>query len=190
MIEPFTDNFSPEVRRALLRWPAVPAAYGWLRLDRRARWFVREGLITHTRALAFLNAHYAPDAQGRWFVQNGPQRAYVTLDLAPWVLSLEANGQLMAQGGRPVHAPHTLVLSDCGAVLIASELGLGNVVDRDLEAFTQRLAAGPDAQDPHDVLEGTAAGSLRLGAQVLAVQRMSRAALASHFGFICDPHPE
>ncbi|MSQ67034.1 MAG: DUF2946 family protein [Gammaproteobacteria bacterium] len=189
MSDPDPNNFSPAVQRALRRWPTVPAAYGWLRLDRRARWFVRDGLITHVRALAFLNQHYARDATGGWFVQNGPQRAYVTLDLAPWVLSVQPDGQLLAQGGRPVHAPHTLVLTDCGEVLIASELGLGNVVDRDLEGLTALLAAGPDGTDPHRVLQGDAQASLRLGAHLLRVERISRAALPQHFGFVCDPQP-
>ena len=31
----------PIVRRAIARWPNVPAVYGWLKLDRRGRWSVR-----------------------------------------------------------------------------------------------------------------------------------------------------
>ena len=100
----YRPPLAPDVERALARWPHVPAAFGWLALDRRGRWSVPDGRVTHPGTIAFLQSHYGADEQGRWFVQNGPQRAYVTLDLAPWVFSLDGTGAVASAAGAAVTA--------------------------------------------------------------------------------------
>ena len=75
------------VHRALAKWPNVPACYGWLALDRRGRWRMRDehaqahgllGDIVRNPALkAFIDRNYERDADGAWFFQNEIGRAHV-----------------------------------------------------------------------------------------------------------------
>jgi len=39
----------------MLRWPNVPACYGWLSLDRRGQWRMRGEPVTHAGLANFLN---------------------------------------------------------------------------------------------------------------------------------------
>jgi len=88
------------VRQAMAKWPDVPNCYGWLALDRRGQWRVRNeyaqqhGLsgdpIRHDAMVAFIERNYLRDANGAWFFQNGPQRVFVSLGYAPWVVRLHA----------------------------------------------------------------------------------------------------
>jgi hypothetical protein len=183
----YSPELAPDVQRALARWPNVPAAFGWLRLDRRGRWFVPDGPITHPGTIAFLHRHYGADETGRWFVQNGPQRAYVALDLAPWVFSLDGFGRLCTPSGRRVAQLEALVLTPCGETLIVTELGLGNVLDRDLAHFTSLLESGAEGGALQEVLDGRDDVPLHYLGQRLSVLRLTVAALAARFGFQREP---
>ena len=187
MKPPFEPDYPEATRRAMARWPDVPAVFGWLRLDRRARWFVRDGEVRHPGALAFLNAHYGADEDGRWFVQNGPQRAFVALDLAPWVLQLAADGSLHTHTGRRVQAPRSLVSTDGGDLCLEFELGLGSVVDRDLTAFLALLAPCEPGQTLDALLSGETQGRVRFGADTLLVTCLAQAELPQRFGFVIEP---
>ena len=95
-----------QVVQAMRRWPQVPAVHGWLRLDRRGRWLLvdrgrpdfdeaRDGAgseITSPPILDFIGRNYGADEAGRWYWQNGPQRVFVDLDLAPLVLRVVGEG--------------------------------------------------------------------------------------------------
>ena len=183
----YSPELAPDVQRALARWPNVPAAFGWLRLDRRGRWFVPDGPITHPGTIAFLHRHYGADETGRWFVQNGPQRAYVALDLAPWVFSLDGFGRLCTPSGRRAAQLEALVLTPCGETLIVTELGLGNVLDRDLARFTSLLESGAESGALQEVLDGRDDVPLHYLGQRLSVLRLTVAALAARFGFQREP---
>jgi Protein of unknown function (DUF2946) len=86
------------VRQALAKWPNVPHCTGWLLLDRRGNWRMRDeavqreqGLgtpIRHAALNAFIVRNYDVDESGQWYFQNGPQRVYVELEYAPWVVRL------------------------------------------------------------------------------------------------------
>ena len=188
MATAYQPEMAPEVGRALLRWPNVPAAFGWLRLDRRARWWLPDGPITHPGTQQFLHRHYGADDQGRWFVQNGPQRAYVTLDLAPWVFSLDGHGALANPAGRVAIARDWLVVTPEGEVLVETTLGLGSLIDRDLEAFTAGLRPGPAGEDPLAVLAGRTAGTVLFRGTPLQVLQLPTEALPARFGF--EPNPK
>ena len=93
----------PIVEAALKKWPNVPHCHGWLALDARGDWYMRDdrvraagpfpqvkgSRIVHDKLLAFIGRNYAVDAQGCWFFQNGPQRVYVELEAAPWIWRLQ-----------------------------------------------------------------------------------------------------
>jgi hypothetical protein len=88
---------------AMLRWPNVPACYGWLSLDRRGRWRLRGEAVTHAGLNDFLNRQYTHDEDGNYFVQNGPQRVFVELEYTPWVLRLTAADRIETHVGEAVN---------------------------------------------------------------------------------------
>jgi hypothetical protein len=99
-----------QVLRSLVKWPNVPDCYGWLALDRRGQWRMRDEftqknhlpgqVIVHQALNEFISRNYARDAQGRYFFQNGPQRVFISLDATPWITRMipsEQGTQLLTQ---------------------------------------------------------------------------------------------
>ena len=103
------------VKAAIAKWPNVPHCYGWLGLDARGNWYLRDdqaqaagkfcavanepgrqaaskgSLLEHAKLIAFIARNFESDdskastAKGQWFFQNGPQRVYVELEATPYV---------------------------------------------------------------------------------------------------------
>lgn len=141
-----------QVRQAMARWPNVPAVHGWLRLDRRGRWMlIDRGVagfdeavhgagseITSPPIIDFIGRNYLSDAQGRWYWQNGPQRVFVDLDLAPILLRVmgEAPTQsLITHTGYPVEHIEQVACDAEGNLWLLTEHGPGCIDDRDLGAL-------------------------------------------------------
>ena len=86
-----------------MKWPNVPDCFGWLALDRRGQWRMRDEFaqqnrlpgqaIQHTALNDFIARNYACDEFGRYFFQNGPQRVFITLDATPWIVRIIPNDQ-------------------------------------------------------------------------------------------------
>jgi Protein of unknown function (DUF2946) len=131
------------VEAALRKWPNVPHCYGWLALDARGNWYMRDeriqrsgpfpqvkgSRIDHDKLREFIHRNYAHDDEGSWFFQNGPQRVYVQLEAAPWVWRLDA-----AAGGIQVFShtglaaePRQCWLDEHGRLFIDTTLGFGLV---------------------------------------------------------------
>jgi hypothetical protein len=123
------------VARSTAKWPDVPAVYGWLGLDRRGQWRIKGERVTHRGLREFIARNYQPDAQGRWYFQNGPQRVFVTLAYTPLVLHYE-DERLVDHCGRVVE-PAGMYLDDEGSVLIEGGTAIGLLDDRDLERFAE-----------------------------------------------------
>jgi len=101
------------VKAAMAKWPQVPACYGWLGLDARGHWFMRDDQVQaqgpfvqargsrlrHDKLIGFIERNYEPDEAGRWYFQNGPQRVYVELEATPWIARVQADGQVQAHTG-------------------------------------------------------------------------------------------
>ena len=146
------------VKAALLKWPSVPHCYGWLALDARGDWYMRDdriqhrgpfpqvkgSRIEHDKLLAFIQRNYSHDEAGAWFFQNGPQRVYVELEAAPWVWRLE-----MQAGSLDVHS-HTGLpaivlqswLDEHGRLFLATDIGLGLVHTMDMGIAAQAVDSG------------------------------------------------
>lgn len=158
------------VERSLARWPGVPDVYGWLRLDRRGNWLIRNPgsgafeRIGNEALNGFIARNYGRDAEGRWFFQNGPQRVFVALDYTPLVARLEG-GRYCDQCGRLFDAAAVL-LDDEGAVLLAGHSGVALLDDRDLLAFV--------AQE---------------GDRVESLPRIACGDVPDRFGFVAVPSP-
>jgi len=135
----------PSVLQAMARWPEVPAVYGWLALDRRGNWLLKDpagegfGRVGNAALRDFIARNYAADERGRWYFQNGPQRVFVALAYAPLVLHYEGE-TLVDHCGRAAQARATFVDEE-GSVLIVGERGLGLLDDRDLMFFATRPGA-------------------------------------------------
>jgi len=152
------------VLRSLAKWPDVPAVYGWLALDRRGNWLLKEsgsgefGRIGNAALREFISRNYGADPRGCWYFQNGPQRVYVQLAYTPLVVHHEGDA-LFDHCGRPVEAGETYV-DDEGSVLVLGRSGIGLLDDRDLERYAAAAASLP---------------------------RIARAEVAARFGFVSDP---
>jgi hypothetical protein len=126
------------VARSLAKWPNVPAVYGWLSLDRRGQWRIKGERISNPALRDFIARNYEPDARGRWFFQNGPQRVYVRLDYTPLVVHFDGEA-LKDHCGRPFRAER-VYLDDAGSVVIAGEGTVALLDDRDLARFADEGA--------------------------------------------------
>lgn len=176
----------------LAKWPNVPACYDWLSLDRRGRWRLQGQAVSHGGLIDFLNRHYGHDNAGCWFVQNGPQRVYVTLEYTPWVLRREADGTLRTHTGQPLAPPGAALIDEEGNLLFVFDQGIGLLHDHDLPTLLAELR---DASDkPADE---TAILSLLDRTQPLPhilwhglpLQRTERTELPIRFAFTPLPRP-
>ena len=97
------------VKQALAKWPNVPDCYGWLGLDARGNWYMRDdraqaagsfsngtplskgSLLKHEKLIDFIHRNYQADERGQWSFQNGPQRVYVELEVAPLIWRINAD---------------------------------------------------------------------------------------------------
>jgi hypothetical protein len=184
------------VIRAMDKWPDVPAVFGWLSLSRRGEWLIRGERIPHRASCAFISRNYAGDDRGRWFFQNGPQRVYVALEYTPWVIGLDAGGGLVTHTGTSIRVPEAVWLDDAGNLLLMTELGIGVLDDRDLDAISTRLCHAGEGRNDELLEQAVAetrsgrAGNLNFvwEGRTLTVGSVARAEVAKRFGF--DPAPE
>jgi hypothetical protein len=147
------------VKAALKKWPNVPACYGWLALDARGDWYMRDdriqaagpfprikgSRINHDKLREFIERNYDHDERGCWYFQNGPQRVYVELEAAPWVWRLEAVAgsppQLRSHTGREARFESAIV-DETGRLFIATDIGLGVVHTLDMETAADAIEQG------------------------------------------------
>ena len=192
------SRFDSEVLRALEKWPNVPACYDWLRLSRRGQWLIKDQPISHRGAIDFLNRNYACDAQGQWFIQNGPQRAYCVLDYTPWIYQLDGCDRIQTHTRREASELQVLVIDDEGNLLLQTDLGIGLLQDRDLARFIQVLddQAGSSAAGGGvaNFLTNITSGSITPAAIAwnggcVPVRAMRAVDIPAEFGFVDTPAP-
>jgi hypothetical protein len=143
------------VRQAIAKWPNVPHCYGWLGLDARGNWFMRDdqvqaagpfpaskgSLLRHDKLVDFIQRNYEADERGCWFFQNGPQRVYVELEAAPWVWRLGAGGAITSHSGRPA-VMRACVLDELGRLYLETDIGFGLVHTLDIEQAADAVEQG------------------------------------------------
>lgn len=130
------------VRQAMAKWPNVPHCYGWLGLDARGHWYMRDdraqaagpfsqadggnpvskgSQLRHDKLIDFIQRNYGVDERGQWYFQNGPQRVYVELEVAPWVWRLDAHLAVTAHSGQPAQ-PLECLVDELGRVFLLCQL--------------------------------------------------------------------
>ena len=186
----------------MAKWPGVPAAFGWLGLDRRGRWRLEGEIIGNDAANRFIDRNYARDEAGRWFFQNGPQRVFVTLEYAPFVYRLDDAGTLTAHTGRAARAATAAFLDEEQNLTVVTDLGPGLVDDRDLEALSERLGFPDGAPMDDDTRAArlaeaaagrggpTGLGLVREGGGVTPIGFLRAAELPARLGFVRAPAPD
>jgi hypothetical protein len=146
------------VKAALAKWPNVPHCHGWLALDARGDWYLRDDAtqaagpfpqakgsrVLHDKLREFIERNYAADEDGAWFFQNGPQRVYVELEAAPWVWRLRPTDdeavapEVRTHTGRIAQVDGAW-LDEQGRVFLATDLGFGLVHTLDMETAAGAL---------------------------------------------------
>ena len=145
------------VLQALAKWPHVPSCFGWLGLDARGNWYLRDALtqaagsfgtpgakgslLVHEGLIAFIGRNYACDDAGRWFFQNGPQRVYVELEATPWIWRLADDGSVTSHTGCAARARHCFV-DELGRVYLETDVGFGLVHSQDVSSAAGAIEAG------------------------------------------------
>jgi len=143
------------VEAALKKWPNVPHCYGWLALDARGDWYMRDeriqaagpfpqvkgSKVNHEKLREFIERNYAVDDAGCWFFQNGPQRVYLQLEAAPWIWRIDAQLQVLSHTGLDTTVDASW-LDEQDRLFLATPLGLGLVHTVDMLWAAQAVEQG------------------------------------------------
>lgn len=154
------------VKAALAKWPNVPHCYGWLGLDARGDWYMRDdrtqaagpfaaersgksgaavakgSRLQHGKLIDFIQRNYASDEEGQWFFQNGPQRVYVELEDTPYIWRLQADGRVLAHTGEDAGLVSSCLLDEAGHLYLVTTLGLGLVHTSDMAMAADLVESG------------------------------------------------
>jgi hypothetical protein len=147
------------VRQAMAKWPNVPDCYGWLGLDNRGQWWMRDdrtqalgafqsglpgakgSVLRHEKLIDFIHRNYEADAQGCWYFQNGPQRVYIELEATPYIWRLNDAFEVRSHTGSVVQAESCCVDEE-GKVYLLTTQGLGLVHTQDVGRLADALDLG------------------------------------------------
>ena len=147
------------VKQALAKWPNVPHCFGWLGLDARGNWYMRDArvqalgpfaedtphskgsLLKHEKLIDFIQRNYEADASGQWFFQNGPQRVYVELEATPFIWRVADDFSVSAHTGEPARIQRCVV-DESGRVYLEADLGFGLVHTQDMLGAANAIEAG------------------------------------------------
>lgn len=193
------------VRQAMAKWPNVPHCHGWLALDARGQWRMRDqrcqalnlpgDIIHHKALLAFIGRNYQSNDKGEWYFQNGPQRVYVDLAACPFVLRLDPQRGLLDHCDQAWPAPEAIWADRDGQFILCQAEKVAQVDDRDLSAFLPYFRhQGQEVSDTQ--WEAWLTGEdLTLdwcwpGLPPLRLQRLTESDPALRFGFKRQPRPQ
>ncbi len=199
-----------QVLRSLIKWPNVPHCFGWLALDRRGQWRMRDefaqanqlagNVIQHTTLNEFISRNYACDSLGRYFFQNGPQRVFITLDATPFIVRIipTARGlQLLTQCGTEIK-PQGALSDEKGNIYITGLISQSLSDQMDSAVFTKTESLSVALLHDHDldlfsdqskVLEDACSfrGSWQWNGKDLPIEPIYSTELSDRFHFVKVP---
>lgn len=147
------------VKQAMAKWPNVPDCYGWLGLDARGNWYMRDDKaqalgpfnsgvpgckgseLRHEKLIDFIGRNYAPDGRGCWYFQNGPQRVFVELQATPLIWRLQPDGSVHDHTGRRATIESSW-LDELGHLYLQADSGLGLVHSQDVQQAAEAIEQG------------------------------------------------
>ena len=199
-----------QVLRSLIKWPNVPHCFGWLALDRRGQWRMRDefaqanqlagSVIQHVALNEFISRNYAHDSLGRYFFQNGPQRVFVTLDATPFIARIfpgESEPQLLTQCGTEIK-PQSALSDEKGNIYITGLFQQSFSDQINGSAFTEIESPSVALLHDHDldlfsdqskVMEDACSfrGSWQWKNHQLPIEPIHSTELANRFNFVKTP---
>lgn len=181
------------VLNAMAKWPDVPAVYGYIGVDRRGNFWLQGDQVKHQRTVQFIARNYQLDDVGRAFFQNGPQRVYADLQVAPWIFRVDENGAIHCHTHMAVTALQGAWITPDGTVVLSTEHGPGVVHDQDLVMLMDHLST-PEGIEPFEAIQALQDGeqvTVRLGtnAGTVTLEYLPDDDFASHFGLELQPDP-
>ncbi len=143
------------VQQAMAKWPNVPDCYGWLGLDARGNWYMRDeqvqasgsftqskgSRLAHEKLMGFIARNYEADQQGNWYFQNGPQRVYVELEATPWIWRLQPDGTLQSHTGTRARMQRCIT-DEHGRLYLETEQGFGLIHTQDMLQAAEFIETG------------------------------------------------
>jgi len=190
------------VKQAMAKWPNVPHCYGWLALDARGHWRMRDERAQHFNLpgdklsnpalVGFINRNYAQDERGCWYFQNGPQRVYLELEATPYIVRTDPVQGWLLQTGEAFGAIDEAGLTEAGELILRSGERVAQLDDRDgAQALSLLEMDGQPVADETllDWLETGSPGqfALRQGERLIPVQRLQREQLPALYSFVRSP---
>lgn len=185
------------VKAAIAKWPNVPAVFGWLSLNGRGDWRIKDDPIENDTIKEFIGRNYMNDGCGNWFFQNGPQRVYVSLEIAPWVYRLDEFKRLATHTGAHPRELRQVFSDENGRLYFETELGPGVLDDRDTQAFAERIV-----DEAGDLLDEESLAAWNAGEQSaelkvdglhvnheshMPIERIKSDRVPQVLGFMCKP---
>jgi hypothetical protein len=194
------------VKQAMAKWPNVPHCYGWLALDARGNWRMRDDRaqklklagdrINNAALLGFINRNYLSDAQGRWYFQNGPQRVYVNLESTPFIARTDPAHGFILHTGDALESIDAAWMTESGSLLLRSGDKIAQVDDRDMAHCLVRLHINGSPADDERLLAwlgdpgDNATVTLEYAGKHTPVARVGQDDIARQFGFNRQPQPD
>ena len=199
-----------QVLRSLIKWPNVPHCFGWLALDRRGQWRMRDefaqanqlagSVIQHTALNEFISRNYACDSLGRYFFQNGPQKVFITLDATPWIARIIPNEdglQLLSQCGTKIK-PVSALSDENGNIYITGLIPQSRSNENNSAVFDTTESLSVALLHDHDlvlfsnqskVIEDACSfkGSWQWNGQTLPIEPIHSIELGERFHFVKVP---
>lgn len=197
------ENMDDIVKQAMAKWPNVPHCYGWLALDARGGWRMRDEAaqranapgdrLNNEKLVGFINRNYLHDEHGNWYFQNGPQRVYVNLEATPFIARTDPQQGLVLQTGQALADVERVCLSDAGALVFMAGETVAQLDDRDMAQVLGLLELNGAAASDEAVMAWLEDGNGRLvlpwNGKQLAVERMAGEEMPARFGFKQTPAP-
>jgi hypothetical protein len=189
------------VKQSLTKWPNVPHCYGWLALDARGAFRMRDeaaqaanhpgDIIRHESLLAFIYRNYDCDTRGAWYFQNGPQRVYVELEATPFIARTDPELGFVLHDRIPVREIDQIYMTDAGQLIIQSRQKIAMLDPSDLAHCLAMLYVEDHAIADDDLLTWLSAPNqplqIKLGQLLKSVEWIDSNQLQKRFGFITHP---
>lgn len=185
------------VKRALSKWPDVPALYGWLKLNRRGHWLIQGEKISNPKIISVINRNYDVDDRGCWFFQNGPQRGYMELEYAPYLIRAGVDGNLTTHNELAIERIEQVCLDEDGSIALQTDRGPGVLDDHDLGWVLSRLTRNGEPVSEEALLaalevpSGQPSGlEMDTPSGATEVIRCDFARIPERLGFVRVPEPD
>jgi hypothetical protein len=189
------------VKQAMAKWPNVPYCYGWLALDARGTWRMRDEAaqranapgdkLTNAALVGFIARNYLSDERGCWYFQNGPQRVYINLETTPFIARTDPAQGLVLHTGQPLGAPEEAFMTDTGGIVLRAGQTVAQVDDRDAAQLLQAFELDGRPAADEDVMAWLEGGpgelALRWQDRRIAIGRLTAAEVTARFGFVRRP---